>query len=187
MRWFWLDRFTEFVSGSYATAVKCVSLSEDHLQENLPSYPLMPNTLVAEGMAQCGGLLVSEVYKFGELVVLAKFAKCVFEGREARPGDTLRYRATIEQAKEEGASVTVKGEMNGEPFSHAEIFFARFDADSTDATRGQKLFNPMDLLKWLRVVGVFDVGVRPDGTRLRVEDYPYLDKVRTALITRVEH
>ncbi len=101
MRWFWLDRFTEFVSGSHATALKCISLSEDHLQEHLPSYPLMPNTLVAEGMAQCGGLLVSEVYQFSELVVLAKFAKCVFEGREARPGDTLRYRATIEQAKEE--------------------------------------------------------------------------------------
>ena len=86
MRWFWLDRFTEFVSGSHATAVKCVSLSEDHLRENFPGYPLMPNTLVAEGMAQCGGLLVSEVYQFSELVVLAKFAKCVFEGREARPG-----------------------------------------------------------------------------------------------------
>ena len=63
MRWFWLDRFTEFVSGSHATAVKCVSLSEDHLREHLPGYPLMPNTLVAEGMAQCGGLLVSEIYQ----------------------------------------------------------------------------------------------------------------------------
>ena len=81
MRWFWLDRFTEFVSGSHATAVKCVSLSEDHLQEHLPGYPLMPNTLVAEGMAQCGGLLVSEVYQFSELVVLAKFAKCSIRRR----------------------------------------------------------------------------------------------------------
>jgi 3-hydroxyacyl-[acyl-carrier-protein] dehydratase len=187
MRWFWLDRFTEFVSGSHATAVKCVSLSEDHLQENLPTYPLMPNTLVAEGMAQCGGLLVSEVYQFSELVVLAKFAKCVFEGREARPGDVLRYRATIEQAKDEGASVVVKGDMNGEPFSEAEIMFARFEADSTDATRGQQLFQPADLLKWLRVVGVFDVGVRADGTRLRVEDYPYLNESRTTLLKRVEH
>ena len=87
MRWFWLDRFTEFVSGSHATAVKCVSLSEDHLHDHLPGYPVMPNSLVAEGMAQGGGLLVSEVYQFSELVVLAKFAKCTFDG-EARPGDT---------------------------------------------------------------------------------------------------
>src|SRR3954465_5240462 len=164
MRWFWLDRFTEFVSGSHATALKCVSLSEDHLRDYFTDYPLMPNTLVAEGMAQCAGLLVSEVYQFSELVVLAKFAKCVFEGLEARPGDTLRYKATIEQAKDEGASVTVVGDIDGKPYSQAEIFFARFDADSTASTRGRQLFHPADLLKWLRVVGVFDVGVRADGT-----------------------
>jgi 3-hydroxyacyl-[acyl-carrier-protein] dehydratase len=170
MRWFWLDRFTEFVSGSHATAVKCIALSEDHLGEHWPDYPVMPNTLVAEGMAQCGGLLVSEVYKFSELVVLAKFARCSFEGM-ARPGDVLRYRATIEQAKDFGASVNVSGDLDGRPFCEAEIFFARFEADSTEQTRGRQLFNPADLLKWLRVVGVFDVGMRPDGARLRPQDY----------------
>jgi 3-hydroxyacyl-[acyl-carrier-protein] dehydratase len=173
MRWFWLDRFTEFVSGSHATALKCVSLSEDHLRDYFPGYPLMPNTLVAEGMAQCAGLLVSEFYQFSELVVLAKFAKCTFEG-EARPGDVIRYQTVIEQAKEEGASAIVKGDIDGRPFSEAEIFFARFDADSTEETKGRVLFNPADLLSWLNAVGVFQVGVRSDGTRLRVEDYPAL-------------
>ena len=87
MRWFWLDRFTEFVAGTRATAVKAVTLSEDYLHDHWESYPLMPNTLIAEGMAQAGGMLVSEVYRFGELVVLAKFSRCVFEakcGRETR-------------------------------------------------------------------------------------------------------
>jgi 3-hydroxyacyl-[acyl-carrier-protein] dehydratase len=164
MRWFWLDRFTEFVAGSHATAVKCVSLSEDHLQEHFPDYPIMPNSLVAEGMAQCGGLLVSELYKFSELVVLAKFARCSIEG-EARPGDVIRYKAVIEQAKDVGASVNVKGDIDGRPFSEAEIFFARFDPASTE--------NTDDLRGWLRVVGVFELGVRTDGTRLRLEDYPH--------------
>ena len=186
MRWFWLDRFTEFVSGSHATAVKCVSLSEDHLQEHLPGYPIMPNSLVAEGMAQCGGLLVSEIYQFGELVVLAKFAKCSIEG-EARPGDTITYRAVIESTNDFGASVTVKGDVEGRPFSEAEVFFARYDADSSESTRGRVLFDAIDLLKWLRVVRVFDVGVRQDGTRLRVEDYPHLNQRRAALISRSEH
>jgi 3-hydroxyacyl-[acyl-carrier-protein] dehydratase len=170
MRWFWLDRFTEFVSGSHATAVKCISISEDHLDDHWPSYPVMPNTLVAEGMAQCGGLLVSEIYKFAELVVLAKFAKCTFEG-EARPGETIRYHAVIEHTKDFGASVVVKGDIDGRPFCESDIFFARYSADSSEQTKGRVLFNPRDLLKWLRVVGVFDVGVRPDGTRLRAEDY----------------
>jgi 3-hydroxyacyl-[acyl-carrier-protein] dehydratase len=178
MRWFWLDRFSEFVSGSHATAVKCISLSEDHLDDHWPSYPVMPNTLIAEGMAQCGGLLVSELYKFGELVVLAKFSKCTFEGGEARPGDVVQYRAVIEQVKDFGASVTVKGAIADRPFCEAEIFFARYSADSNEETKGRVLFNPKDLLKWLRVVGVFSVGARPDGTRLRESDYNFADRTK---------
>jgi 3-hydroxyacyl-[acyl-carrier-protein] dehydratase len=178
MRWFWLDRFTEFVSGSHATAVKCVSLSEDHLRDHLPDYPIMPNSLVAEGMAQCGGLLVSEVYQFSELVVLAKFARFSVEG-EARPGDTIRYRAVIEQAKDFGASVNVTGDIDGRPFSEADIFFARFDPESTEQTKGRVLFDPEDLRSWLYAVGVFDIGTRPDGTRLRAKDYPHFFQTNT--------
>jgi 3-hydroxyacyl-[acyl-carrier-protein] dehydratase len=172
MRWFWLDRFTEFVSGTRATALKSVTLSEDYLHDHWESFPLMPNTLIAEGMAQAGGLLVSEVYRFSELVVLAKFAKCTFDG-EVRPGDTLTYQANIVQAKEMGASVTVTAHVGERRQAEAEIFFARLSTDSTDRPADMKLFDPADLLHWLRIVGVFDVGVRPDGTRLRAEDYGF--------------
>jgi 3-hydroxyacyl-[acyl-carrier-protein] dehydratase len=178
MRWFWLDRFSEFVSGSHATGVKCIALCEDHLDDHWPSYPVMPNTLIAEGMAQCGGLLVSELYKFAELVVLAKFSKCTFDGGEARPGDVLQYRATIDQVKDFGASVTVKGTIEGRPFSEAEIFFARYSADQSEETKGRVLFNPSDLLKWLRVVGVFQVGVNADGTRMREQDYNFAERIK---------
>jgi 3-hydroxyacyl-[acyl-carrier-protein] dehydratase len=172
MRWFWLDRFTEFVSGSHATALKCVSLSEDYLHDHWPYYPLMPSALVAEGMAQCGGLLVSEVYRFHELVVLAKFSKCAFHG-EVRPGDTLCYHAKIEQAKEGGASVMVTGHVGDRPQADAEIFFARLDPEAAEQTKGRRLFDPVHLLHWLRLVGVFDIGTRPDGSRLRPEDYGF--------------
>ena len=172
MRWFWLDRFTEFVSGSHATAVKCVSLSEEHLHDHWPGYPVMPNSLIAEGMAQCGGLLVSEVYKFSELVVLAKFAKCAFDG-EVRPGDTIRYHAEIVQAKDAGASVNVTGHVGDHRQAEAEIFFARLSAEAVDQFATRRLFDPAHLLHWLRLVGVFDIGTRPDGTRLRPEDYSF--------------
>ena len=141
MRWFWLDRFTEFVSGSHATAVKCVSLSEDHLHDHWPYYPVMPNSLVAEGMAQCGGLLVSEVYRFSELVVLAKFAKCEFDG-EVRPGDALRYRAEIEQAKDAGASVNVTAHVGERQHAEAEIFFARLDPERVRTNQGPTTIRP---------------------------------------------
>jgi 3-hydroxyacyl-[acyl-carrier-protein] dehydratase len=172
MRWFWLDRFTEFVSGTRATGVKAVSLSEEHLHDHWPGYPVMPNSLIAEGMAQTSGLLVSEVYKFSELVVLAKFARCAFDFA-ARPGDVLTYRAEIIQAKDAGASVTVTAHVGERKQAEAEIFFARLDPGSVERADERRLFDPAHLLHWLRLVGVFDVGVRPDGTRLRAEDYKF--------------
>lgn len=54
MRWFWIDRFDEFVRGKHATAVKNVSLAEEHLHDHFPGTALMPNSLVVEGMgADC--------------------------------------------------------------------------------------------------------------------------------------
>ena len=59
MRWFWIDRFIEF-EAARAKAIKNISLGEEHLHDHFPGYPVMPNTLIVEGMAQTGGLLVCE-------------------------------------------------------------------------------------------------------------------------------
>ena len=69
----------------------------------------------------------------------------------------------------------------------SDLGFARYDAESSENTKGRVLFDPIELLKWLRCVGVFDVGVHEDGTRLRVEDYPKLNQKRADLILRSEH
>ena len=95
MRWFWLDRFTEFVSGKYACAVKSVSLSEEAVDEYAPGRTHLPSTLIIEGMAQAGGLLVGQTGDFLERVVLAKVQSAKFHF-EANPGDTLNYRVEIE-------------------------------------------------------------------------------------------
>ena len=59
MRWFWIDRFSELVSGKTATAIKTISLSEEHLHDHFCGIPTMPNSLILEGMAQTAGMLVS--------------------------------------------------------------------------------------------------------------------------------
>ena len=105
MRWFWIDRFIEFESGRHATAIKNVSLAEEHLHDHFPGAPLMPNSLIIEGLAQTGGLLVGEHGGFDEQVVLAKIAKARFHF-PAVPGDTLVYRATIEDIHKDGAMVS---------------------------------------------------------------------------------
>jgi len=180
MRWFWVDRFTEYVAGSHATGVKGVALSDDFIHGHWDIYPAMPNSLIAEGMAQTSGLLVSELYAFHELVVLAKFTSLVFDGL-VRPGELISYRATIGRTVEAGAQATVVGTVTAadgstRKQSEAEIFFARLPGGADGSAPGKdglprRLFDPEDLARWLHTTGVFTVGVKADGTRMRPEDY----------------
>jgi 3-hydroxyacyl-[acyl-carrier-protein] dehydratase len=173
MRWFWIDRFTEFVSGSHATAVKCLTLSEDHLHEHHAGYPVMPNSLVIEGVAQAGGLLVSEHYGFAELVVLAKLAKAKFTGR-ARPGHSLEYRVKIDWIRADSAQVSGTVHDGERLHGDVQLMYARMGEDMAQKL-GKRLFSPQHLGHWLQLVGVFEVGVKQDGTRLKASDYPLAD------------
>jgi len=122
MRWIWIDKFTEFTSKVSATAIKNVSLAEEHLHDLFPAFPIVPHSLIVEGMAQTAGILVGEARNFAEKVVLAKIGKAVFH-RLVLPGQTLSFTAKIDQLAEQGASVvgTVTVLEPGGPELVAEI------------------------------------------------------------------
>ena len=104
MRWIWIDKFTEFTSKTSATAVKNVSLAEEHLHDLYPAFPIVPHSLIVEGMAQTAGILVGEARNFQEKVILAKIGKARFE-RLVRPGEQLVYAAKIVHVTEQGAAI----------------------------------------------------------------------------------
>lgn len=126
MRWIWIDKFVEFESGVKATAIKNVSLAEEHLHDHWPAYPVMPASLMVEGMAQTAGILVGEARNFQEKVILAKVKRARFE-REVRPGQQLRYEAVIEQVSPEAASTVGKVFADGEPLGVVDIVFSHID------------------------------------------------------------
>src|SRR6185436_903951 len=105
MRWIWIDKFVEFTPRTSATAIKNVSLAEEHLHDLYPAYPIVPHTLIIEGMAQTAGILVGEARDFKEKVILAKIGRATFH-RLVRPGDTLTLAAKIDQLSEQGASIS---------------------------------------------------------------------------------
>jgi 3-hydroxyacyl-[acyl-carrier-protein] dehydratase len=111
VRWMWIDRIVELQPRQRLVAVKHVSLAEDHLHDHfpaqggLPPAPLMPASLVLEGMAQTAGILVGHAEGFREKVILAKVARAEFP-LDFRPGDTIRYTATLTQFDPAGASTT---------------------------------------------------------------------------------
>src|SRR4051812_5978740 len=132
MRWIWIDKFTEFTSRQSATAVKNVSLAEEHLHDLYPAFPIVPHSLIVEGMAQTAGILVGEARNFAEKVILAKVGKATFH-RLVRPGDTIAYSAKIDQLSEQGASisgnvtVTTSDNATPQPVAVIELMFSHID------------------------------------------------------------
>jgi 3-hydroxyacyl-[acyl-carrier-protein] dehydratase len=112
MRWMWIDRIVELTPRERLVAIKHVSLAEEHLHDHFaaregdggrPAMPIMPMSLIVEGMAQTAGILVGHAEGFREKVILAKVGKADLT-RDAGPGDTLRYTATLLHMDASGAS-----------------------------------------------------------------------------------
>jgi len=134
MRWIWIDRFLEFEKGKSAKAVKNLSLAEDYFADHFPGYPLMPGSLMLEGLAQTGGILVGDANDFREKVVLAKVPYVRYL-REVFPGNQLIYEVTLLHLRPEGAAVEGRVRVADSLVAEAEIFFAHLDQ-----ARSQQLF-----------------------------------------------
>ncbi len=127
MRWTWIDRFVSFESGKTATAVKNLSLAEDHFADHFPGFPVMPAPLILEGLAQTGGILVGEANKYEKNVVLAKMNNVKFH-RDALAGEQLIYTTNLIDINDTGARVTAMVHSSGELIAEAEIMFAHVTA-----------------------------------------------------------
>ena len=126
MRWIWIDKFTEFTSKTSATAIKNVSLAEEHLHDLYPAFPVVPHSLIVEGMAQTAGILVGEARQFAEKVILAKVGRATFH-RLVRPGDTISFSATIEQMSEQGASTRGTVKIGAARVAEIDLMFSHID------------------------------------------------------------
>src|ERR1700683_1132928 len=111
MRWIWIDKFIDFPSRKRAVSVKNVSMAEEHLHDLHPAFPIVPHSLIIEGMAQTAGILVGEARNFAEKVILAKIGRATFS-RLVGPGETIAFQAKIDQLSEHGASITGRVESD---------------------------------------------------------------------------
>jgi 3-hydroxyacyl-[acyl-carrier-protein] dehydratase len=155
MRWMWIDRVIELKPRERLVAIKNVSLAEEHLHDHfaadpsrhLPAIPVMPTSLILEGMAQTAGILVGHAEDFKEKVILAKINRAELT-RDVPPGVTLRYTATIERMDAIGAST--KGEVamldHGRPhegftvIGSIDLMFSHLDNNQGGAGRTGESF-----------------------------------------------
>ena len=153
MRWIWIDRFLEFQSGKRARAVKNLSLAEEYFADHFPGYPVMPGTLILEGLAQTGGILVGEANDFQEKVILAKIPWARFH-REAFAGEQLIYDVELLHLRPEGAAVQGRDPDAASPPGFV-LAISAFGNDTFEALVTQYGKNPVD---WNgKVLGVVNV------------------------------
>ena len=123
-----------------------IPFAEDLFAAHFPGYPVVPATLLIEGLAQTGGILVGDANDFREKVVLAKIPKARFHA-EALPGQELTYDVTLVQLRAEGA--VVEGRVTaagGRPVAEAEIYFAHLDQ-----SRSHQVFGDRAESRWSRI------------------------------------
>ena len=123
MRWMWVDRFTAFEPGRMAEATKSVTLAEPHVHDLAPWYPSLPRTLIIEGLAQTGGVLVGQKGGFRENVVLGKITRAAFHA-DALPGDRLVYRAELVEYQPEASRIAGTATCNGRLIAEVDIMYA---------------------------------------------------------------
>lgn len=146
MRWIWIDRFTEFVPGQRAKAIKNLSWAEDYFRDHFPGYPIFPASLLLEGLAQTGGILAGQAGNFQQNVVLAKINMVQVHG-EAYPGQQLEYEVELLDYRSEGATVRAIARSDGQLIAEAEIMFAHVRTDR--AGSGENFVFTGDLKKLL--------------------------------------
>lgn len=140
MRWIWIDRILELEKGRRCVAVKNVSLAEEVLHDHFPATPtrrpspVLPHTLVIEGMAQTAGILVGHAEDFKHKVILAKITRANFTALPL-PGTSLIFRAEIDRIDAVGASASgtvervdpATGPASAIPLARIELMFSHID------------------------------------------------------------
>ena len=160
MRWLWIDTIERFESRRFAASKKTVSFAEEHLHHLHPDFPHMPPSLMIEGLAQTGGLLVGEANDFREKVVLAKIGHARFDDI-AVPGDVLTYEIELAQLQDEGAICEGKIFKNATPLAEVQLVFAHVDhAKGLDAQAGDNFVFTKDHLVSLWRMSMMNIAAR---------------------------
>jgi len=118
MRYLLFDRIVAVERGRRMEATKLVSLADAYLADHYPRRPVMPGSLIVEGLAQLGGMLNLVNHAFAVEMVLALIGGVRFAG-DARPGDLIVLEVHMLYDHPYGA--TVRGEARIGAASVAEV------------------------------------------------------------------
>lgn len=114
MRFSQIDRITQIIDGQSLTAVKCLSLSEEYLQDHFPRCPLMPGVIMVEAMFQASMWLMRTIDLFRHPMVALRGARNIRFRELVEPGDPLTIETKLTKAEGDRAEFLASGSVHGQ-------------------------------------------------------------------------
>lgn len=119
-----VDRVTELEVGKRAVGYKMVTANEPHFTGHFPEYMLMPGVLIAEAMAQLGGIAVLTLPEMaGKQPMFGGIDNMRFRG-QVRPGDKLEMDVTIDRLRASMGKGHGVATVDGKVVCEGEMVFA---------------------------------------------------------------
>ncbi|MBI4668955.1 MAG: beta-hydroxyacyl-ACP dehydratase [Elusimicrobia bacterium] len=132
MRYFLIDRVTEFVAGEKIRGIKNVTLSDEILHDHFPDYPIMPGVLILESAAQLAGFLLETTFnRPGEppaRALLVQIQQAKFYA-VSEPGDQLDILVTLTDKLQSAAQVAAEVKVGKKRIARAEMTFMMKNID----------------------------------------------------------
>jgi 3-hydroxyacyl-[acyl-carrier-protein] dehydratase len=122
-----IDRILEIEPGKKAIALKNVSMDEPFLQGHFPDEPVMPGVLIAEALAQTGGLAFHSIEEKGsgeDVPFLAAIDQFRLR-RKVIPGDQIILEAEVLYVFSHLAKVKVRASVGEETVAEGIFVLAK--------------------------------------------------------------
>lgn len=117
-----IDTVLEYEAGVYAVAKKQFTYGEAYFQGHYPENPIVPGTILLEGLSQTATFAILSGEKRGGSLLFTGVNRLRFF-KKAVPGDCVTYRAEIIKNRHGLWSVNGEGVLEGQVCISAEMTF----------------------------------------------------------------
>jgi 3-hydroxyacyl-[acyl-carrier-protein] dehydratase len=132
MRFNLIDRIVLVQPGHSLEAVKNLTLGEEYLADHFPTFPVMPGVLMLQTLVEAGAWLLRLSDDFRHSMIVLREARNVKYGTFMEPGRQMTIRVSVDKQDAATATLTGKGETDGQTTVSAKFTLARYNLRDRD-------------------------------------------------------
>ena len=132
MQFVLIDKIIDLEPGDRITAVKCLTQSEEYLEDHFPLFPVMPGVLMLQSLFEAGAWLVRASEDFAHSVVRLKEARNIKYADFVKPGQLMTVTAQIHKEDAQTTQVKASGTVDGRTAVSGRLVLERLNLAEAD-------------------------------------------------------